>query len=185
MQTKRRICRSRDSLRIVPSLRRWNADLSLDTTPPTIGQAGADQTIQCPDTPVFTQPTASNTCGGATVNGETRCSSEAKMRWASSRGRKEIFRKRCAGSRWRKTNRRALAGAGYPILQGIGSGLKGSCLRAQHVNRSVEPPCDLRHLSTSCSADLESLWNIRYCRFAGFCFSSFSAYPFWFQFFPP
>src|SRR5438552_17339246 len=39
-----------------------------DTTPPTIGAAGADDTIQCPNSPVFTPPTASDTCGGATVN---------------------------------------------------------------------------------------------------------------------
>jgi hypothetical protein len=31
------------------------------------------------------------------LNGETRCSAEAIMRWVSSRGGKEIFRRRCAG----------------------------------------------------------------------------------------
>src|SRR5436309_1956342 len=40
----------------------------VDTTAPTIGDAGADNTIQCPNSPVFTPPTASDTCGGATVN---------------------------------------------------------------------------------------------------------------------
>src|SRR5207247_3199291 len=40
----------------------------IDTTAPTIGAAGADNTIQCPNSPVFTPPTASDTCGGATVN---------------------------------------------------------------------------------------------------------------------
>src|SRR5439155_17131858 len=40
----------------------------VDTTPPTIGPAGADDTIQCPNSPVFTPPTASDTCGGSTVN---------------------------------------------------------------------------------------------------------------------
>jgi hypothetical protein len=40
----------------------------VDTTAPTIGAAGADATIQCPATPVFTPPTASDTCGGATVH---------------------------------------------------------------------------------------------------------------------
>src|SRR5207237_185153 len=40
----------------------------VDTTPPTIGAAGANATIQCPNTPSFTPPTASDTCGGATVN---------------------------------------------------------------------------------------------------------------------
>src|SRR5439155_1738083 len=39
-----------------------------DTTPPTIGQPGANITIQCPNSPVFTPPTASDTCGTATVN---------------------------------------------------------------------------------------------------------------------
>src|SRR5207244_7313412 len=40
----------------------------VDTTAPTIGAAGANTTIQCPNSPVFTPPTASDTCGGATVN---------------------------------------------------------------------------------------------------------------------
>src|SRR5206468_1099191 len=40
----------------------------VDTTPPTIGSAGANATIECPATPSFTPPTASDTCGGATVN---------------------------------------------------------------------------------------------------------------------
>src|SRR5207245_1033026 len=40
----------------------------VDTTPPTIGGQGANATIQCPATPSFTPPTASDTCGGATVN---------------------------------------------------------------------------------------------------------------------
>ena len=39
-----------------------------DTTGPTIGAAGGPATIQCPATPTFTAPTASDTCNGATVN---------------------------------------------------------------------------------------------------------------------
>jgi len=39
-----------------------------DTTAPTIGSAGSNATIQCPATPSFTAPTASDTCGGVTVN---------------------------------------------------------------------------------------------------------------------
>src|SRR5260370_7473672 len=39
-----------------------------DTTAPTIGSAGANATIECPATPSFTPPTASDACGGATVN---------------------------------------------------------------------------------------------------------------------
>src|SRR5206468_1029916 len=44
-----------------------------DTQPPTIGQAGSNATIECTATPVFTAPTASDACNGATVNflGET------------------------------------------------------------------------------------------------------------------
>jgi hypothetical protein len=38
-----------------------------DTTAPTIGSAGADSTIACDGTPVFTPPTASDACGTATV----------------------------------------------------------------------------------------------------------------------
>src|SRR6516162_9484038 len=39
-----------------------------DTTPPTIGTAGANATMQCTATPSFTPPTASDACSGATVN---------------------------------------------------------------------------------------------------------------------
>src|SRR5258707_11342313 len=35
---------------------------------PSIGSAGANTTIDCPATPSFTPPTASDACGGATVN---------------------------------------------------------------------------------------------------------------------
>jgi hypothetical protein len=38
-----------------------------DTTPPTIGGQGSDATIECPATPSFTAPTASDLCGGSTV----------------------------------------------------------------------------------------------------------------------
>jgi hypothetical protein len=38
-----------------------------DTTAPTISNAGANATIQCPATPSFTAPTASDACGGSTV----------------------------------------------------------------------------------------------------------------------
>jgi hypothetical protein len=38
-----------------------------DTQAPTIGSAGANGTIECTATPSFTAPTASDACGGATV----------------------------------------------------------------------------------------------------------------------
>src|SRR5207302_1736088 len=38
-----------------------------DTTPPSIGGQGADGTVECPASPTFTAPTASDTCSGATV----------------------------------------------------------------------------------------------------------------------
>src|SRR5205807_1324094 len=38
-----------------------------DTTAPTIGAAGANNTVECPASPSFTAPTASDTCSGATV----------------------------------------------------------------------------------------------------------------------
>ena len=38
-----------------------------DTTPPTIGQPGADAVIDCAATPNFTAPTASDTCSAASV----------------------------------------------------------------------------------------------------------------------
>src|SRR5258706_3144126 len=40
----------------------------VDTTAPTIGDAGAYATIQSPTTPRFTPPTASDLCGEATVH---------------------------------------------------------------------------------------------------------------------
>src|SRR5204862_28477 len=39
----------------------------VDTTAPMIGGQGADNTVECPATPSFTAPTASDTCNGATV----------------------------------------------------------------------------------------------------------------------
>src|SRR5204862_6730239 len=45
-----------------------SAQVSIDTTPPTIGGQGANATIDCTTTPSFTQPTASDAVSGATVN---------------------------------------------------------------------------------------------------------------------
>src|SRR5439155_7332662 len=39
-----------------------------DTQAPTIGSAGAPQTIECTATPSFTPPTASDACSGVTEN---------------------------------------------------------------------------------------------------------------------
>src|SRR4029079_4021637 len=39
-----------------------------DTTPPVIGSAGQNATIECTGTPVFTAPTASDACSSVTVN---------------------------------------------------------------------------------------------------------------------
>src|SRR4030095_13733663 len=41
---------------------------AIDTHAPTIGEAGGNATIDCTATPVFTAPTASDDCSGATVN---------------------------------------------------------------------------------------------------------------------
>src|SRR5437868_8829818 len=38
-----------------------------DTSGPTIGSAGANNTVECPASPTFTAPTASDNCNGATV----------------------------------------------------------------------------------------------------------------------
>jgi ribosomal protein S26 len=38
-----------------------------DITPPTIGAAGANATIDCPATPNFTAPTVSDACGATTL----------------------------------------------------------------------------------------------------------------------
>src|SRR6185436_1966518 len=39
-----------------------------DTTAPVIGSAGANATIECTATPVFTAPTATDACNAVTVN---------------------------------------------------------------------------------------------------------------------
>src|SRR5436853_7917009 len=39
-----------------------------DHTAPSIGGQGGDGTVECPASPTFTAPTASDTCGGATVH---------------------------------------------------------------------------------------------------------------------
>src|SRR5438093_1969657 len=39
----------------------------VDTTNPVLADPAADATIECPATPSFTAPTASDACGGATV----------------------------------------------------------------------------------------------------------------------
>src|SRR4029079_9123053 len=39
----------------------------VDTQAPTIGQAGANATMECTATPSFSAPTASDACGGSTV----------------------------------------------------------------------------------------------------------------------
>src|SRR5947209_1283277 len=39
-----------------------------DHTAPTIGGQGSNGTVECPASPTFTAPTASDTCGGATVH---------------------------------------------------------------------------------------------------------------------
>src|SRR5438552_10808928 len=59
----------------------------MDTTPPTIGAAGAPATINCTATPSFTDPTASDDCNGATVNqlsdvtGGTGCAKTVTRTW--------------------------------------------------------------------------------------------------------
>src|SRR5205814_2441063 len=45
---------------------------AVDTHAPTIGEAGANTTIDCTATPVFTPPTAADDCSGATVNLRTK-----------------------------------------------------------------------------------------------------------------
>src|SRR5678810_833163 len=40
----------------------------IDNTPPTIGAAGANATIECTATPSFTAPTATDACNAVTVN---------------------------------------------------------------------------------------------------------------------
>src|SRR5207247_350757 len=40
----------------------------VDVTAPTIGNVGANATIECTATPNFTAPTASDNCGGTTIN---------------------------------------------------------------------------------------------------------------------
>src|SRR5678816_3211137 len=58
-----------------------------DTTAPEIGDAGGNATIQCPATPSFTAPTASDACGGSTVNylGETTTAGTCANNYTAAR----------------------------------------------------------------------------------------------------
>src|SRR5213075_1415902 len=49
------------------SVTRSQTIIQVDTTPPTIGTAGTNATIECTATPVFTAPTASDACNTVTV----------------------------------------------------------------------------------------------------------------------
>ena len=60
------------SWRAVDALRQYQRDSHSDqhvrdTTAPVIGDAGGNATIECPATPSFTAPTASDACGTSTV----------------------------------------------------------------------------------------------------------------------
>src|SRR5438876_7959537 len=43
-------------------------NMVVDHTAPTISGQGSNGTVECPASPTFTAPTASDTCGGATVH---------------------------------------------------------------------------------------------------------------------
>src|SRR5258707_13143951 len=69
-----------------------------DTTAPEIGAAGGDATIQCPATPSFTAPTASDACGTSTVNflGETTTAGTCANNYTTARSwNAEIGRASC------------------------------------------------------------------------------------------
>ncbi|HEV8287082.1 MAG TPA: hypothetical protein VGQ09_22380, partial [Chitinophagaceae bacterium] len=60
----------------------------VDTQAPTIGQAGANATVECTAAPSFTAPTASDACGGSTVQivgsdvtGGTTCARTVTRTW--------------------------------------------------------------------------------------------------------
>src|SRR5205823_9255272 len=59
----------------------------IDTTPPTIGAAGAPATINCTTTPPLTAPPSSNDYNGATINqltdvtGGTGCAKTVTRTW--------------------------------------------------------------------------------------------------------
>src|SRR6202035_1933636 len=63
-----------------------------DTTPPTIGGQGSNATIQCPATPSFTAPTASDTCSGATVQdlGSTTTAGTCANNYTSTKSWKAV-----------------------------------------------------------------------------------------------
>src|SRR5207247_10830173 len=49
------------------SVSRTQTIMVRDTTPPMIGPAGANGTVECPASPTFTAPTASDACNSATI----------------------------------------------------------------------------------------------------------------------
>src|SRR5213075_479480 len=70
------------------SVTRSQTITQVDTTPPTIGTAGTNATIECTAIPVFTAPTASDACNTATVQqigsdvtGGTACAKTTTRTW--------------------------------------------------------------------------------------------------------
>src|SRR5213075_170392 len=70
------------------SVTRSQTIIQVDTTPPTIGTAGTNATIECTATPVFTAPTASDACNivtvqqiGSDVTGGNACAKTTTRTW--------------------------------------------------------------------------------------------------------
>src|SRR5207302_795369 len=63
-----------------------------DTTAPTIGGQGSNATIECPASPSFTAPTASDACGGSTVQdlGATTTAGASTNSYTSTKRRKAV-----------------------------------------------------------------------------------------------
>src|SRR6185369_14894262 len=74
------------------SVTRSQTITQVDTQAPTIGQAGANATIECTATPTFTAPTASDACNGATVvnlgdvTGGNSCAKTTTRTWLAVDG---------------------------------------------------------------------------------------------------
>src|SRR5205807_6237486 len=66
--------------------------LPIYTTAPNIGGQGSNATIECPATPSFTAPTASDLCGGSTVQdlGATTTAGTCANNYTSARSWKAV-----------------------------------------------------------------------------------------------
>src|SRR4029077_20049337 len=98
-----------------------------DTTPPTISGQGSDATIECPATPSFTAPTASDACGGSTVNflGETTTAGTCANNYTAARSWNAVDA--CGNTSITRTQTITVHDTTAPTISGQGSNATIEC----------------------------------------------------------